>query len=39
MTEIRREDFYLSLGELEPKVSGAAVALFNADGEWQRASL
>src|SRR5690606_23682317 len=33
MTEIRREDFYWSRGELEPQVSGAAVAVFNADGE------
>ncbi|QJW85348.1 IclR family transcriptional regulator [Ramlibacter terrae] len=33
MTEIRRDDFYWSRGELEPQVSGAAVAVFNADGE------
>jgi DNA-binding IclR family transcriptional regulator len=33
LTEIRREDFYWSRGELEPNVSGAAVALFDADGE------
>jgi DNA-binding IclR family transcriptional regulator len=33
LTEIRRQDFYWSRGELEPNVSGAGVALFDADGD------
>lgn len=33
LSEVRRDGFYWSRGELEPNVSGAAVALFDADGE------
>ena len=33
LTDIRRNGFYWSRGELEPNVSGAGLALFNADGE------
>ncbi len=33
LSEVRREGFYWSRGELEPSVSGAAVPVFNADGE------
>lgn len=33
LAEVRREGFYWSRGELEPLVSGAAVAVFDADGE------
>jgi DNA-binding IclR family transcriptional regulator len=33
LSDIRRDDFYWSRGELQSKVSGAAVPIFNADGE------
>lgn len=33
LSEVRRDGFYWSRGELEPNVSGAAVALFDADGD------
>lgn len=33
LTEIRRQGFYLSRGELEQGVSGAAVPVFDADGD------
>lgn len=33
LSEVRRDGFYWSKGELEPNVSGAAVALFDADGD------
>lgn len=33
LAEIRRDGFYWSRGELEPLVSGAAVPLFDADGD------
>lgn len=33
LAEVRREGFYWSRGELEPRYSGAAVALFDADGD------
>jgi DNA-binding IclR family transcriptional regulator len=33
LAEIRQDDFYWSHGELESKVSGAAVPIFGADGE------
>lgn len=33
LLEVRREDFYWSRGELEPEVSGAAVPLFDVDGD------
>ena len=33
LSEIRKEGFYWSKGELEPKVSGAAVPVVDADGD------
>ena len=33
LSEIRRENFYLSRGELEPNVTGAAMPVFNGDGD------
>lgn len=33
LVEVRREGFYWSRGELEPKVSGAAVPVFDVDGD------
>jgi DNA-binding IclR family transcriptional regulator len=33
LAQVRRDGFYLSLGELEPSVGGAAVPLLSADGD------
>jgi DNA-binding IclR family transcriptional regulator len=33
LADVRRRGFYWSRGELEPGVSGAAVPIFNADGD------
>jgi DNA-binding IclR family transcriptional regulator len=33
LARIRRDGFYLSLGELEPSVGGAAVPLLSTDGD------